>query len=116
MSEQTLRKELSRKVVGDREIIENEIHKIDNFVTGEEVETLNDILGDDYEAAWDAGLCYNMDEELYSIDIRKFTDWAGNYLESNEEDDNDDDRPINYQFIKDIKKKLEQYQDFDIWM
>jgi len=116
MGSQTLRKELSRKVVGDREFVENEIHVIDNFITEEELNTLYDNLGDDSVEAYSHGVSIDFDDSISMIDVQLLYDWT---LEHIKEliDLEDDDEPCDKRLkMEALSRKLEIYLGFDIWI
>ena len=114
---QILRKELSRVVQGSRETVVCEYYRKRNFVTEGELETINNLHGDDAEAAYDYGIAFNWDGDLCWINIDKFLSWTDDWLSDQEKDEKEAgfEKAIEYPYIKKLKRKLERYRGFDIW-
>ena len=112
MGKQTLKKLISRKVVGNVELIENEYLEIDGFLTIDELNTICEIHGDDSEAAYGYGVAFDFNDELVWINCDAFVSWATDYLNDNKDEDS---RGAEYDIIKGVKEKLEKYGAYDLW-
>jgi len=106
------RKELNRKIVVDREFVEYEYHEFEDFLTLEEVNIICNIHGDDPDSAYGHGVAFDFEGDLAWINVSNFLTWAKDYLKDNK---NDDGRGDEYDDIENIAKKLEYYEQFDLW-
>ncbi len=109
MEKQILRKRISIRVEGTKEIIENEYYSLDDFLTEYELGEICKANEDDDESAYDNGVVFGFDGDLCMIDGDKFLAYLENYLENNK----DDEDIVNGVFGM-IKKKIEQYKGFNI--
>ena len=111
-NKQTLRKEISRIVEGDKETIVNEIHYKENLITENEINELMEQY-EDYEEAYSVGLAIDFNEDLVWIDVNLLFEGLEQYIESCDEEDKESQR---YEIFVELKKKLEDWKDFTIWL
>jgi len=109
MGKQTFRKELSRKIEGNKETVEYEYYQFDNFITELEMTSLLEYHENDYEAAYDYGLAFDYSDELCWINVDKLLIWLEDYLS-----DEDDEKTYTEIFTA-LNEKLKKYVAYDIW-
>jgi hypothetical protein len=118
MGEQILRKELHRKVFGKREFVENEIHKINDFLTEADLQLIAEFnSADDVDTAYEHGVWFGFDWDISTLELPKLIIWAGNFLHDYELDEPVEiERGTDYFAMKVLKAKLENYKDFTVWL
>jgi len=117
MTKQILRKEISRKVNGNKEVVEYEYYRKRNFFNENDIEAIQDLHGDDAECAYDYGIAFDWDGDLCWINIDKFLSWADGWLQEQEKDEKEAgfEKSMHYPNVKRMKKKAEKYKGFDLW-
>jgi len=115
---QILRKRLGSVINGNREFIENEYYAKRDFITKSDLELINELHGDDAEAAYDYGLAFDWNGDLLWIDVDKFLAWAENCLKEQDEDNKKFgwDKSVEYSHVKRLVKKFGKYRGFDVWI
>ncbi len=107
---QILKKELIRKVVDNREFIENEYHKAE-LLTDNELEELNDHY-EDPEDSINAGVYFDHDGDIHSIDIDSLLDSLEDYIGDCDEDDRITEKYIAFNRIL---RKIIHWKGFTLW-
>jgi hypothetical protein len=106
MEKQILRKELSRKIVKNKETVVYEYYRKRNLINTYELDMINDIHGDDAEVAYDYGLAFDWEGDLLWIDVDKFLSWAVNWLLDQEKDEKEAgfEKSVHYSRVKGLAK------------
>ena len=100
------------KTIGPSEIYEGTVETIINqriekeVLTKDELDELNDKFGDDYERAYEYGLCYDINEELNIIILDKLAEGLTSYLK--EED------PEEEETLRGILAKVKPLRKYDL--
>jgi len=102
---QIFRKELKRKVIGNKEVIINEYYE-DNLLSDEELKFIIDYFGDDFEYGIDKGVFFDFNDELAFIDVDKFSGEVNDLMEFEHDD-----------ILESINNKLSKYKGkgFDLF-
>ena len=110
------KKFIDKKIEGEYEIIKNHVIEVKDIVENEFdfiCEKFN-LLDEDGDVAYfDYGLCFDMDGELFSIEVNRFIKGIENRLNDSEINDYLDENEI--KGIESLLKKLEKYKDYDIY-
>ena len=112
--EQTLRKQLSKELVGEVETVKYEVLKRKLFYKGD-IDWLNDFFSnyDDAEDLYYKGICMNWDGEIFCLEIKDLLVYFNEYLEDNKEYKDDD---CHYSFIEGFIKILSEYKDYSLYL
>jgi len=107
---QTLRKELSRTVKGNKETIVNEIHKLELF-TDEDLQELHDNFLDDLEEGYYSGVAIDFDDNIIWIDIDSLTSYLEYYIANSDEEEEESYR---YIVFKKLLNKIYKWSGYRV--
>ena len=110
------KKFIDKKIEGEYEIIKNYVIEATDIENEFDriCEKLN-LLDEDGDVAYfDYGLCFDMDGELFSIDVSKFIKGIENRLNDGEIEDYFDREEI--EPIEVFLEKLKKYEGYDIYI